>query len=46
MTATLTETEVQVRGIFADADTIARRKVRRRAIILGGECWRNDVTDI
>jgi len=27
MTATLTETEVQVRGIFAGADAIARRKV-------------------
>jgi hypothetical protein len=26
--ATLTETEKQVRGIFADADNIARRKVR------------------
>ena len=29
--------------IFADADAIARRKVRRRAIILGGECSRDDV---
>ena len=42
----VTETDVQVRDIFADADTIARRKVRRRAIILSGERWRNDVTDI
>jgi hypothetical protein len=40
----VTETDVQVRDIFADADTIARRKVRRRAIILSGERWRNDVT--
>ena len=28
MTATLSETEMQVRGIFADADAVARRKVR------------------
>ena len=31
-------------GIFADVDAIARRKVRRRAMLLGGECPRNDVT--
>jgi len=46
MNATLTETETPVRGIFADADAIARRKARRRAIMLGGECSRNDVTDM
>jgi len=28
MNATLTATQMEVRGIFADADAIARRKVR------------------
>jgi hypothetical protein len=35
-----------LRGIFADADAIARRKVRWRAIILAGECFRDDVAGI
>jgi len=34
------------RGIFADADAIARRKVRWRAISLGCECLRNAVAGI
>ena len=33
-------------GIFADADAIARRKVRWRASVLGGECSRDDVAGI
>jgi len=33
-------------GIFADADTVARRKVRRRAMLLGCDWSRADVADI
>jgi len=46
LTATLTETDMHLRGTVTDADAMARRKVRRRAIMLGDECSRNDVTDI
>jgi hypothetical protein len=35
-----------LRGIFADIDAIARLKVRLRAMLLCGECLRNNVTDI
>ena len=35
-----------LRGIFADADATVRRKVRRRAIVLGGDWFRDDGTGI
>jgi hypothetical protein len=41
-----TPPEDRIRGIFADADAIARRKVRGRAMLRGGDCLRKDAAGI